>query len=213
MAHERSPEEAQAEIINAMGRELGSIFYALYKEVVWVHAKWKEYRELYGTNGDRIKLLNRTAGFFFKIVQDSLWEDVLMHIARITDPPKSFGKHNLTVQLLPELISEKELLSEVNELAKNCVDKSAFAREHRNKRLAHRDLIHATEPSAAPLNGISRAHVEEMLEALRSIMNKIDGHYRDTEVAYDHFIAHSGGEALYFSLKRAEEAKNEGRLL
>ena len=57
--------------------------------------KWEEYLELFGKTSSRIHLLNQSAPVFFKIVQDSLWENIILHLARLTDPPKSAGKNNL----------------------------------------------------------------------------------------------------------------------
>lgn len=191
----------------AMGIELGHSFFALYKEVVWVHAKWQQYRVLFGSSSDQVALLNRTAGFFFKLVQDATWEDVLIHVARLTDPSASFGRRNLTIQMLPPMIRDVPLRGEVETLMNECLEKAKHAREHRNKRLAHRDLIHATEPIAAPLREISRAHVEDVLLSFRALMNRIDLHYLDTTVMYEQFIAHSGAESLVSALRRAEREK------
>ena len=94
----RTPEEARTEHIRVMGEELGSLYDALWQEVAGLHGKWSEYAALFGTRESRVDLLNQAAPYFFRIVQDSLWEDVLLHIARLTDPPKSAGKSNLTVQ-------------------------------------------------------------------------------------------------------------------
>ncbi|MDX1251757.1 MAG: hypothetical protein IDH49_05830 [Gammaproteobacteria bacterium] len=204
MAGHTTAEEIEKEFASKMGGDLGRIFYALYKEVVWVHAKWQEYRKLFGTDSERIALLNRTASFFFNIVQDGIWEDVLLHISRLTDPPRSVGRDNLTIKLLPSLIQDNALRTEVEKLVAVCVERAEFAREHRNRRLAHRDLLHATEPPAAPFSGISRAHIEQMLLALRNLMNRLDGHFRDTTVAYERFITSNGAENLLSALQRAE---------
>ena len=207
MTQQKSEDEVQVSYVESMGDNLGSIFFLLYKEVVWVHAKWKEYRELFGTDSERIQLLNRNANFFFKIVQDGLWEDVLLHIARLTDSPKSMGKSNLTLQLLPNLIEYQDLRTRVEALLNICLEKTQFAKEHRHKRLAHKDLLHTQEPEAAPLSGISRAHVEEMLSSIRNLMNEIDGHYRDTTVAYDYFVANTGARRLISILNQFEQLK------
>jgi hypothetical protein len=208
MAHEITAEDSERDIVAKMGEALGLTFSALYREVVLLHAKWQEYRALFGSDAERVALLNRSAGFFFKIVQDGLWEDVLLHIARLTDPPRSAGRRNLTVQMLPPLIAQEKLRAHAEELLKICIEKAEFAREHRNRRLAHLDLLHATAPAAVPLTGISRAHVEDMLRSLRDLMNAIDGHFRDTMVIYEQFISYSGAENLVAILRRAERANS-----
>ncbi len=205
MSSSKTAEEVRVEYIAAMGSELGGCFYSLYHELVLVHAKWLEYRELYAHSSDRLDLLNRTSGFFFKIVQDGLWDDVLLHIARITDPVRTAGNENLTIQILPPLIEDRELQKEARIHLERCIEKSVFAREHRNKRLAHRDLLLASDEKAVPLSGVSRAHIEDMLASLRELMNKLDHHYRDTTVMYERFVAQTGARSLIGSLMSAEE--------
>jgi len=88
MAHLTS-EESLEKYINEMGQDLGSVFHALNDELAWLYMKWGEYLELFGTKPTRIDLVNQAAGPFFRVVQDTLWEDTLLSIARLIDPPKS----------------------------------------------------------------------------------------------------------------------------
>jgi hypothetical protein len=195
--------ETQVQLEAAMGPALGSVFYALYNEVVWLHAIWQEYRVLYGTSEEQLQVVNRAAGFFFKIVQDELWDGVLLRIAKLTDPPKSAGVANLTVRALPTLVTDLALSQQVAGLVDACILKAEFAREHRNKRIAHSDLLRSTNP-AVPLSGISRRHVEEMLEALRNVMNALDVRYRETTVMYQDFVSTGGAQRLLYILRQAE---------
>jgi hypothetical protein len=86
MAHYRSEPEIKQYYIERMGTQLGTFFYALWQEVAWLYIKWQEYIELFGKKPSRVDLLNNAAPLFFRIVQDALWYDILMHIARLTDP-------------------------------------------------------------------------------------------------------------------------------
>src|SRR5262245_20632655 len=104
----RTAEEARAHSIELMGPELGEIYAALWQEVAWIHSKWAEYVVLYGTKESRVDLLNRAAPRFARLIQDTLWEDVVLHIARLTDPPKSTGKHNLSLQSLGARVGHPE---------------------------------------------------------------------------------------------------------
>lgn len=104
-------DETKQEYIKQMGEELGLLFYALWKEITWLHLKWHEYVTLFGTKSSRIELLNDVAPLFFRIVQDSLWDDILLHIARTTDPPKSSGKKNLIIRRLASLVTDEEVAS------------------------------------------------------------------------------------------------------
>ena len=67
-------EEIRAAKCDAMGTELGELHFALWREVVWLHLKWNEYRALFGTSPEEIELLNQVAPAFFYQVERALWQ-------------------------------------------------------------------------------------------------------------------------------------------
>ena len=69
----------------------------------------KEFEQLFG-NTVRVDLLNRVGGAFFADVQQIFWDDVLLQMTRLTDPPQTRGKDNLTIQRLPELFEHDKVL-------------------------------------------------------------------------------------------------------
>jgi hypothetical protein len=106
MAREMSAEEVLAECIRDMGPELGSEYYALRSEVVWLHAKWNLYRQLYARSAARVELLNRAAGHFFRVLQNMLVEDIVLHISRLLEKaPSSPDRRKLTLTGVPRLIA------------------------------------------------------------------------------------------------------------
>jgi AbiU2 len=151
MAITRTAEETKRHYIAKMGEELGSLYYALWQEVVWLHVEWAEYVELYGTKPSRIALLNEAAPSFFRLVQDGLFETAVLKIARLTDPPKSVGKPNLTVQQLPALITDEQLRDKMNVSIEAAKTAAAFCRDWRNRRFAHRDLYLSLGLASEPL--------------------------------------------------------------
>ncbi|MFC5577518.1 hypothetical protein ACFPOA_05735 [Lysobacter niabensis] len=201
----RSMDEVRAGYISAMGDELGASFYELYRKLVELHILWQQYRQLFGDNPDTVHLLNRTSGLFFKIVQDKLWDSVLLGVSRMTDPPATGRNKNLTIQSLPPLIADSDLRDEVQELCDKALAAAEFAREHRNKRIAHQDHNYLSNRSSNPLSGISRTLVEEMLTALRTVLNRLDRHFRDSTVMYEDFVDESGARLLVHKLKKLEQ--------
>lgn len=205
----RSMDEVRSEYINAMGQELGASFYELYRKLVELHVLWQQYRQLFGCDSDTVHLLNRTAGLFFKIIQDELWDSVLLGVSRMTDPPATGKKKNLTIQSLPPLISDAKLQGEVQQLCDKALVAAEFAREHRNKRIAHQDHDYLSNRNSDPLSGISRILVEEMLAALRATLNRLDLHFRDSTVMYEDFVDESGARLLVHKLKKLERLQGE----
>jgi hypothetical protein len=197
-------DEVRADYISSMGDDLGASFYELYRKLVELHVLWQQYRQLFGDEPETVQLLNRTSGLFFKIVQDELWDSVLLGVSRMTDPPATGKNKNLTIQSLPPLITDSVLQAEVQVLCDKALAAAEFAREHRNKRIAHQDHNYLSNRSSNPLSGISRTLVEEMLAALRAVLNRLDTHFRDGPVMYEDFVDESGARLLVHKLKRLE---------
>jgi len=121
-----------------------------------------------------------------------------MHIARLTDPPKTAGKENLSIQrILVEEPDEslKKALEEKIEIAKN---KSEFCRDWRNRRIAHLDLQLAIEDGINPLLPASREAVKEALGAIVDVLNIVTLHYKDSTTIFDVPNGYGGGESLLY---------------
>jgi len=179
-------EEQKQEHIKSLGEKLGKLYHHLWQEVAWVYSKWNEYVELFGTKQSRIELINEASPKFFRIVQDSLWEDTILHISRLTDPPKSLGtKPNLTIRKLPELVEDEVLKARLEELIGEVMEKTEFCRDWRNRKLAHRDLNLVLKEGVKPLEPASRAKIKEALHSISSVLNAISSHYFDSTTGFD----------------------------
>jgi hypothetical protein len=210
MAQSKTAQQVRDEHLSVLGQDLGSLYHALYNEVTWLHAKWNQYRILFAESPARIELLNDVAGFFFRVIQDVLWEDIVLHLARLTDPPQSVGKDNLTLLRLAEAVKEPALSLEVKNLAEQAKAAADFARVWRNRHLAHRDLALAVDDRATPLPGISREKIDRALAGAGAVLNKIESHFWQSEVAFAQFIQPLGdAESLAYYLQVAVDG--EGR--
>lgn len=210
MAKKETAEQDRDNYLQVLGPTLGPLYYALYHEVAWLHAKWGQYRILFAQSQERVELLNRIAGFFFSVIQRALWEDVVLHIARLTDPPQSLGKDNLTLLRLTAALQIPELVPEIENLVRQARADAEFARVWRNRNLAHLDLDLAMD-RATPLPRISRANIEQALGAVRAVLNRIEGHFFRREVGFALFIAHDDAENLVYYLKSAVDAEDRER--
>jgi hypothetical protein len=206
-----SAAETKAEYVTVMGPELGPIFYALYNELSWLHIRWRQYLQLFGEKPSRVDLLNGAAGLFFRDVQDALWEDTLLHVSRITDRPETGGRQNLTIQRLPALLTDPAFAAEVQTLVDNAVSRSAFARDWRNRRIAHSDLALAIKEGAKPLAGGSRSTVVEALDTIGAVLNRLEQHFRQSTVFFEGFGHPGDGEALLYVIRDGLEAEDARR--
>lgn len=194
-----SSEEVKQEHIRKLGDNLGSLFHALWVEVAWLNVKWHEYVELFGKTPSRIDLLNKSAPLFFKIVQDSLWEEVLLHIARLTDPPKSAGYDNLTIRRLSGIVNQ-EVEGIISKQIDKAVNSSNFCRDWRNRHIAHRDLKLAMDEQPKQLEPASRAKVRKALEDIAKVLNVISENYMNSTIDFDLMSEPGGAEDLILVL-------------
>jgi hypothetical protein len=203
-------EEVRNEAIAAMGSSLGDIYHSLSDEVSWLHLKWNDFCELFAGR-ETVELLNNVAPAYFGELQRQTWEDVFLHLCRLTDPPLSAGKENLTIRRLPNLVSDQPLSVELQTLVNDAVQKTTFARDWRNRRLAHKELNRSQ-----PLAPASRDHVDDALAAIRTVMNRLEWSYLNTTVSYEDVIADLGGVASLIQVLRrgvdARRAEREAKL-
>jgi len=215
MSRHRTAEEAKRDSVECMGGPLGKLFHALWQEHAWLYAKWEEYLVLYGTKPSRIDLLNRVAPCFFRIIQDVLWEDIVLHIARLTDPRKSAGKANLTIRRLPDLVDDSNTAQALRGLISIAIQSSEFCRDWRNRHIAHRDLKLVLEKDIVPLEPANRKKIKDALDSIAEVLNAVSQQYTDSETIFDIGEAPEGALSLLYviddGLKAGAERKERMR--
>jgi hypothetical protein len=198
-------DSVSAEYRMAYGAELGALMSALWNETAWLYVQWHQYVTLFGEKASRVELLNRAAPVFFRVVEDALWDQTLLAIARLVDRPQSPGRgkrSNLTVAALPSLISDTRLRGEVEGLCADARAKSDFAVDWRNRRIAHRDLALTLGTPAEALAPASRLKVRDALDAIAAVTQHIERRVRQTTPVYD--LADHPGDA-WSVLKRVRD--------
>lgn len=202
-------DEVLNEAINAMGSPLGDVYHALGDEVAWLHLKWNDFRELFAES-DLVDVLNSAAPAFFHDLQRQSWEDLLMHLCRVTDRAKTFGKENLTIRLLPDLVSSQQLKVELERLINVAVDATDFARDWRNRRLAHEEL--RVGRNVTPLASAKFDYIDTALTAIRTVLNRLEQHYLNKTVSYEDTIPALGGvQSLIAILRKGVETRRSER--
>jgi hypothetical protein len=200
MAIERNEEQIRADKIAQMGRKLGEVHFLLWKDLTWLHFEWDQYFVLFGTDPSRIDLMNKAAPRFFWSLDRVLWQDILLSLSRLSDPPGTKGQENLTflrlLRVLPSDGPRKELELAINEYEKAV----KFARDWRHRLYAHRELSHALDPDVHSLQLASRECVIDALKAAAQVMNVLENHYEHSTTGYA--MAHepigSGYDLLYY---------------
>jgi hypothetical protein len=208
----RTPDESKDANAVEMGEELGLLYSALWQQVAGLHHKWEQYVVLFGTKESRVQLLNASAGQFFRVLQDTLWDDTLLHIARLTDSAKSAGKSNLSIRRLPDLIDDEPTKLAVTARVDEALQASEFCRDWRNRHIAHRDLELALKRGPNPLKPGSREKVRKAMEALEAVLNTVSEHYLESTTSFNLGATAGGALSLLYLLDgglRAEKARKE----
>lgn len=180
----RTAEEARSNYIEKMGEALGTQFAALWPDVVWLHMKWAAYVELF-TKPERVEVLNQAAPGLFYIIREALWEQTLLHIARLTDKSESVGKKkNLTIQNLPGLVSDPAIKAALEKLVGIAVEKAKFCCDWRHRHIAHRDLDLLLNGSARPLETASGDQVDDVLKAIQDVLIEVSLRYTGSSLDF-----------------------------
>ena len=197
---------------------IAEVYEALKTEVTWLHGRWIVYRQLFAESERRIELLNECASAFFYIVQDVLLGEVQVSLSKLTDPASTGKLDNLSLEQLQKRLEshgDQSVAAQTRLILNGLQVKCQPFRAWRNKQLAHLDLTTSMKSSSSPLPGISRQMIEEALSLVRDFTNKIEAHYNDSEMGYEHFIMSSDGDALLSVLRyglRYEELLKEGAI-
>jgi hypothetical protein len=205
----RTPEETKNHYISQMGDELGSLFYALWQEVVWLHVEWHEFVQLFGTKPARIAVMNDAAPQFFRLVRDELLDMIVLRIARLSDPPKSTGKSNLTIQQLPARINEESFRHEVVTLIDAVVAVAKFCRDRRHRRIAHRALDLSLGLPTQSLPDLTRENITAAIEGFSKVLNAVGFHYLQSTTEFGLVSDLGGAVALIRILDDGVQKKME----
>lgn len=199
--------------------EVAGLYEIISNELSWITIRWTTFRALYAKSPERIDLLNETAAGFFFVVEESLYDDVVLNICRLCDPPETGrgrGKQqNLTLRRLADVVraaGHNHLYTSLLAILDRLKGVAASMVTYRHKHIAHIDLDVATQKAA--LAGPSRQDVDSALALIADFLNAIAKEYRDTTVLYEHTVARGGGPDQLLNLVKAgfryETLRDEG---
>jgi AbiU2 len=199
----------------AMPHPLGDVHHHLANEVRWLHIKWADYCRLYLHSKDVVGILNSTAPTFFSDLQRMLWEDVILHLCRLTDSPTMTTKkqthERLTFKRLVPSIPNRRLQKKIDRLLSRLSRSLEFARQRRNHKLAHLTL---PIPKPPQIRRGRAKNVDRALELMRDILDAIEGTYMKDEGPgnYETIEALGSITALLHFLQKGMEVEGPGAL-
>jgi hypothetical protein len=182
------------------------IFMWLCQDVAALRNKWSFYIELF-SGEENTGLLSELARASFQIIEESVRDDMTMAICRLSDPPQSMGKDNLS---LTTLVQRLDKPGNASELLKDFLEACEPVRQYRNKHVGHNDLNTTIKPQDNPLPGIGRKHIDRIVQLAERILNVVYQFSVNSELFFE--PAQIGGaDALIFWLRMAKEYETKKR--
>jgi|GEM_PF-4007908 hypothetical protein len=175
------------------------IYEALFHPVCHVHREWGAFRHLYVSGQEIADVLKDAGGDFFGITKTLLAHDIILTIARLTDPKQSVGRDNLCLEQLIHSIDGSQygpLRQNIEQIYSQAKPNFVFAKTYRNKLLAHYDLAtilaHVPEPTIPTTTDIDAG-----LKGICDVMNAVPQYFHGLDIAtvdYYDLVNRPGGE-------------------
>lgn len=196
-----------------MSSEVEDVFQAVLGQALEISVRWKLYRQLFDSGPENINLLNESGSFVFGLLQRLIIYDVVLSLARLTDPTKSGagGKRHENASIENLILKAKPALSSTasSEVEVLRAKLSSFTRDiriQRDKVLAHTDLKHALKAEKLPdiaYDDIEGAAIT--LQRLITILGSAIGHQiQSFDVS---FTFGTDGKKLLSVLRRGQTAQ------
>jgi hypothetical protein len=201
-------EEGRAEYSKLMGPEFGKLYHLLWNECALMHMRWEEYVKLFGDDPENFEVMNSTAPGFFKSVQDALWESTLLRLCRFTDKARIGPRQTLSLEAMVKFQNQMPNV-ELGPLIDEARQKAKFARDWRNRRIAHTDFDLRMLEGTAPLEGASRLAVRESLAAIVRVIEAVESHFTGSSLGFIGTSERWGGTLVIANLRLASRLRAE----
>jgi hypothetical protein len=186
MTTSRTPDERLRDYTAAMGPKLGPAFHRLDNDNTWLHQKWNEFRKLFAASPAQIRDLNTAAAGFFSHVQGLWWDDLLLHIFRMTDERKDV----LSIYTLKREAPTAALKTIIESHIAVVQPTVEFAHVARHNSIAHRNRNVAL---GAPLSLGSRNDFRGAIQAVDDLLHAVEHYFLKTNPPYYDALDNVGG--------------------
>lgn len=152
--------------------KLQETFLALREQCIWLQTCFNTYTALYESGEHASRVMSATAPIFFHDLNLILIEYCLLQVCRLTDPPRTSGRDNLTVTHINELLAaEDKLTPEILAASDALAQYRTLIRDSRNWIISHADK--RTLVAGLPIGAHSKADVVEFFENLYRCVDEV----------------------------------------
>ncbi len=124
--------------------ELENAFTMLREQAIILRQTFDTFNFLFSSGPEADSILTKSAAWFFHDLNRMMVEYLILLICRLTDPPETAGKTNLTIPWMTKAICEDHCLGqdiklEIQRLEKCILDYRTLLKPARNKIVSHID--------------------------------------------------------------------------
>ena len=192
---------------NNIPKDIAQVYSHMWQELAWLHTYWDNYCQLHANDEDAVNLLNRLAPAYFGINQKVWDEFIILQISKLTDPAQTGKKNNLSFERLVNLVDETQnsaLKVDLEADLRTLQKLSEATRDNRNRRIAHIDLPTYENSHPNPLENVDKNNIDAILNLMRVMLNKIEGHFNNSETIFESPIMPGNAETLLYWLRKAD---------
>ncbi|WP_304617551.1 AbiU2 domain-containing protein [Paracoccus sp. (in: a-proteobacteria)] len=167
------------------------------------------FRGLYGSDPRRVEVLNRAAPEIAQLLQDLLFDDIVIRLCRLLDPPEDRrGNVNFGLRLLIALAPKDTSLELATEV-EVAFDLAAKLKERRDKHIAHND---GNSKRADCAKGwVSLADIQAALDRIDDVVVRLHLTCRKVSIETDPILAREPEMALLRALHLGADALDKAR--
>jgi hypothetical protein len=189
--------------------KISEIFIDLCQDLSLIQGKLDLYKILYDPKN--LELLNMLAPYAFSLIEESLFEDILISIFRLGDNTLVCGKKTIGFRTL---VLESDPIPQINEKLSDFQNLYEPFKKLRNKHIAHKDYdIHTGKTnyelldssSLLSLPTITVEMIDEILKCGEELLITVTSYYSGADI-YFHPISSTDGKELLQVLKIAYQA-------
>ena len=182
-------------------------YTANLREIILLHDRWTMFRQLF-VEEQTIKLLWRSAHSFFYLCHYAFLHETILNICRLTDPAKTGKCDNISLKRLVEEVKTqlpKDSHShDLDKLWSEADSATSFARQSRNKLLAHSDLETYRNLLNHTLEEVTRDKVGKALGAIAAVINEVEKIYSLQTIDFKGRVIEGDANALLSLLLKAD---------
>jgi len=194
---------------SCLGEEFDTVFELIKNDLFSLRYEWRIYTSLFGTNPERVELLNEVSAQVAGTIDRHLFEGCIIAICRLTDPEEFLrsGSKNISVKHLVRFMKTDKQKEHISDLINDCISKASFARSWRNKKIAHSDLD--VRKKAKLMETASRFKVSEAIDAIARIIRWIGEEFFESDIRTHPISPFSSDEVKF--LKYLYDGRNHAQ--